>query len=94
MGSVEAKKDDYLLPLLEAYIKGQRICNFYVDGGAKVCIMSEKMMHHLGLEAQGKSEYKAKLANNVSIKCVGVCRGVKVTVCGIKVAADMYVIPA
>ena len=56
--------------------------------------MSEKMMHHLGLEVQGKSEYKAKLANNISVKCVGVFRGVKVTICGIKVAADMYVIPA
>ena len=33
------------------------------------------------------------MANNVSVKCVGVCRGVKITVCG-KVAADMYVIPA
>ena len=31
------------------------------------------------------------MANNVSIKCVGVCKGVKVTVCGVKVAADMYV---
>ena len=94
MGSVEAKKDDDVLPILEAYIKGQRIRKVYVDGGAQVCIMSEKMMHHLGLEVQGKFEYKAKLANNVSVKCVGVCRGVKVTVCGIKVVANMYVIPA
>ena len=55
MGSVEAKKDDNILPVLEAYIKGQRIHKVYVDGGAQVCVMSEKMMHHLGLEAQGKS---------------------------------------
>ena len=51
-------------------------------------------MHHLGLEVHGKSEFKAKMANNVSIKCVGVCKGIKVTVCGIKVAVDMYVILA
>ena len=50
-------------------------------------------MHHLGLEVHGKSEFKAKMANNVSIKCVGVCKGGKVTVCGVKVAVDMYVIP-
>ena len=46
-------------------------------------------MHHLGLEVHGKSEFKAKMANNVSIKCVGVCKGIKVTVCGIKVMVDM-----
>ena len=33
------------------------------------------------------------MANNVSVKCVGVCKGIKVIVCGIKVAVDMYVIP-
>ena len=51
-------------------------------------------MHRLGLEVHENSEFKAKMVNNVSMKCVGVCRGVKVTVCGIKVAIDMYVIPA
>ena len=50
-------------------------------------------MHHLGLEVHDKSEFKAKMANNVSIKCVGVCKGVNVLVCGVKVAVDMYVIP-
>ena len=94
MGAVEAKKEEDVLPILESYIKGQRIRKVYVDGGAQVCVMSEKMMHRLGLEVQGKSEFKAKMANNVSVKCVGVCRGVKITVCGIKVATDMYVIPA
>ena len=56
--------------------------------------MSEKTMHHLGLEVHRKSEFKARMANNVSVKCVGVCKGVKVTVCGVKVAVDMYVILA
>ena len=51
-------------------------------------------MHHLGLEVHGKSEFKAKMANNVLVKCVGVCKGVKVTMCGVKVAVDMCVIPA
>ena len=50
-------------------------------------------MHYLGLEVHGKLEFKAKMANKVSVKCVGVCKGVKVTVCGVKVAVDMYVIP-
>ena len=35
------------------------------------------------------------MANNVSaVKCVGVCRKVKITVCAIKVAVDLYVISA
>ena len=34
------------------------------------------------------------MENNVSVKCVGVCKGIRVTVCGIRVATDMYVIPA
>ena len=52
------------------------------------------MMHRLGLEVQGKSEFKAKMANNVLVKCVGVCKGIRVTVCGIRVATYLYVIPA
>ena len=59
-----------------------------------MCVMSEKTMHHLGLEVHGKSEFKAKMANNVSVKCVGVYKAIKVNVCGIKVAVDMYIIPA
>ena len=92
MGTVGAVKEEDVLPVLDAYLKGQRIRKVYVDGGAQVCVMSEKTMHQLGLEVQGKSEFKAKMANNVAVKCVGVCRNVKITVCGIKVAVDMYVI--
>ena len=48
MGAVEAKKEEDVLPILEAYIKGQRICNVCVDGGAQVSVMSKNMMHRLG----------------------------------------------
>ena len=87
MGAVEAVKEEDVLPV---YIRGQRIRKVYVDGEAQVCVMSGKTMHQLGLEVQGKSEFRAKMANNASVKCVGVCRRVKSTVCAIKVAVDMY----
>ena len=38
MGSIEAKKDEDVLLVIEAYIKGQRIQKVYVDGGAQVCV--------------------------------------------------------
>ena len=50
MGAVEAGNDEDVLPILEAYIKGQRIRKVYVDGGAQVYVMSNKMMHQSGLE--------------------------------------------
>ena len=80
MGSIKAKKESDVLVVLEAFIKGQSIRKVYVNGGAQVYVMSEKTMHHLGLEVHGKSEVKAKMANNVSVKCVRVCKGIKVTV--------------
>ena len=94
MGSIEAKRESNVLPILEALIKGKRIHKVYIDEGAQVCFMSKKTMHHLGLEVHKKSELKAKMANNVLVKCVGVCKEIKVIVCGIKVVVDMYVIPA
>ena len=94
VGSVEAKKDEDVLPVIEAYIKGQRIQKVYVDGGDQVCVMSEKMMNRLGFKVHGKTEFKAKMANNVSVKCVEVCRNVKIVVFGIKVGVDLYVLPA
>ncbi|MCO5602833.1 hypothetical protein L7F22_056972 [Adiantum nelumboides] len=74
------------VPMLDTQIKGQRVSSDYVDGGAKVCVISEKMIHKLRLEVSGPSKFKG---NNVSVKYVGV-----VTVCGIQFGVDMYVLPA
>ena len=65
MGAVEVGNDENVLPILEAYIKGQRICKVYVDGGAQVCVMSQKIMHCLGLEVQGKSEFQSSASGFV-----------------------------
>lgn len=83
-----------VVPIVQASIKGQEISKVYVDGGAQICSMSEKIMYKLGLEVSGPSAYKAKLANNSSVKCLGVIKGVRVTICGIEVEVNMYVIPS
>ena len=58
-----------------------------------MCVMSEKTMHWLGLVVKNPSIIKAKMANNMSVDCVGKIKKVKITVCGIEVAIDMYVLP-
>ncbi|MCO5551799.1 hypothetical protein L7F22_005301 [Adiantum nelumboides] len=74
------------VPVLDTQIKGQRVSSNYVDEGAQVGVISEKRMHKLGLEVSGSAGFKA---DNVFVKYVGV-----VTVCGIQVGVDMYVLPA
>ena len=78
-------------PIVDAYIKGRRISNVYVDGGAQMCVMTEKTMHKLGLEVLDNSKCQAKLENNSSVQCLGIVKGVKVTVCSIDARVDMYV---
>ena len=94
VGLIKAHDQKDVVPTIEAHIKGQRISNVYVDGGAQMCVMSEKVMHRLGLEVSGPSAFKAKLANNVKVKCAGVIHDLKVKVCGVEVAIDVYVMPA
>ncbi|MCO5572988.1 hypothetical protein L7F22_026750 [Adiantum nelumboides] len=88
VSTLKAQVLEDILPVLDTQIKGQRVSRVYVDGGAQMCVISKTMMHKLGLEVSGPSEFKAKMANNVSIKFVGV-----VTVCGIQVDVEMYVLP-
>ena len=82
-----------MLPIVDAWVKGQRVTNVYVDGGAQMCVMTENLMHRLRLEVDTPSQSKVKLANNSSIKCVGIIHGLKIKVFDVEVAIDMYVIP-
>ena len=56
--------------------------------------MSERLINQPGMEVSGPSTYRAKLANNVTVKCVGVINDVKVKVCGVEVAVDVHVMPS
>lgn len=59
-----------------------------------MCVMSEKLMHHLGLEVSSPSEIKDKMANNNKrAKFVEIVEDIKVTMFGIEVPIDMYVLP-
>lgn len=90
---VKADPNRDIVPFIEAHIKGQKIPKVYVDGGAQICVMTEKLMQRLGLKVDTPSLYKAKLANNSTVKCVGVIKGVKVNVCGLEAEVDMHVMP-
>ena len=51
-------------------------------------------MNQLGMEVSLPSTYRGKLANNVIVKCVNVINDVKIKVCGVEVAIDVYVMPS
>ncbi|KAH7296706.1 hypothetical protein KP509_26G035400 [Ceratopteris richardii] len=89
---IRANACDDVVPTVDAYVKGRRVSNVYVDGGAQMCVMTEKKMHRLGLDVTGPSAYQGKMANNSVVKCVGVIENLRITVCDIEVALDMYVI--
>ncbi|MCO5603257.1 hypothetical protein L7F22_057405 [Adiantum nelumboides] len=85
VNTLKAQVLEDALHVLAAQIKGQRVSREYVDEGAQVCVISEKMMHKLRLEVSGPSGFKG---NDVSVKYVGV-----VTMCGIQVSVNMYGLP-
>ncbi|MCO5558222.1 hypothetical protein L7F22_011801 [Adiantum nelumboides] len=91
MGLVSGRRLKDIVPVMNDYVKGQRISNVYVDGGAQICVMSEHVFHHLGLKISAPAPYKAKMANNVKVKCLGIVNGVKVKVCEVEVEVDGYV---
>ena len=57
-----------VVPMIDAQVAGQNVSKVYIDGGAQICVISEKVMHCLGLEVNEPSDFKAKLANNVTVK--------------------------
>ncbi|MCO5580281.1 hypothetical protein L7F22_034147 [Adiantum nelumboides] len=93
MGLVSGRSLKDIVSVVDAYVKGQHISNVYVDGGAQICVMSEHVFHRLGLKISAPAPYKAKMANNVKVKCLGIVNGVRVKVCEVEVEVDVYVMP-
>ncbi|MCO5604251.1 hypothetical protein L7F22_058414 [Adiantum nelumboides] len=64
MGLVSNRNLRDITPALEAYVKGKRVSNVYVDGSAQICDMIEQTMHHLGLKVNAPAPCTTKMANN------------------------------
>ncbi|MCO5605159.1 hypothetical protein L7F22_059339 [Adiantum nelumboides] len=56
MGLVSGRNLQDIIPVLEACVKGQRVSNVYVDGGAQIYVMTEQTMHRLGLKRRGHAQ--------------------------------------
>lgn len=52
---VKDDPNEDIVPLIEAHIKEKRISKVYVDGGAKMCVMSKKLICRLGLRVNAPS---------------------------------------
>ena len=78
--------------VVEAYVRERRAPKAYVDGGAQICVMSERLISQLGLEVSSSSTFRAKLVNNVIVNCLRVIHDVEVKVYGDEGAVDTYVI--
>ncbi|MCO5555565.1 hypothetical protein L7F22_009110 [Adiantum nelumboides] len=81
-------------PIVDAYVKGKRVSNVYVDGGAQMCVITERTMHRLGLSITEPSDCHAKLANNSKVKCLGIIKDVNITVLDVSAKVDFYVMPS
>ncbi|MCO5550381.1 hypothetical protein L7F22_003865 [Adiantum nelumboides] len=93
MGLVSGRNLQDITPVLNEYVKGQRVSNVYVDGGAQICVITKQTMQCLGLKVNAPAPCKAKMANNSKVKCLGVINGLKIKVCEIEVEVDVYVMP-
>ncbi|MCO5587833.1 hypothetical protein L7F22_041785 [Adiantum nelumboides] len=64
MGLVSNRNLRDITPALEAYVKGKRVSNVYVDGSAQICDIVEQTMHHLGLKVNAPAPCTTKMTNN------------------------------
>ncbi|MCO5612308.1 hypothetical protein L7F22_066573 [Adiantum nelumboides] len=92
--SIKSNTPKDIEPIVDAYIKGKRVSNVYVDGGAQMCVITERTMHRLGLNITEPSDCHTKLANNSKVKCLGIIKDVHITVLDVSAKVDFYVMPS
>ncbi|MCO5604885.1 hypothetical protein L7F22_059059 [Adiantum nelumboides] len=92
--SIKSNTPKDIKPIVDAYIKGKRVPNIYVGGGAQMCVITERTMHRLGLGITETSDCHAKLENNSKVKCLGIIKDVHITVLDVSAKVDFYVMPS
>ncbi|MCO5563370.1 hypothetical protein L7F22_017011 [Adiantum nelumboides] len=92
--SIKSNTPKDIDPIVDAYIKVKRVSNVYVDGGAQMCVITERTMHRLGLSITEPSDCHAKLANNSKVKCLGIIKDVHITILDVSAKVDFYVMPS
>ena len=65
IGLVRSNVKSDVVPIVDTWVKGQRVTNLYVNGGAQLCVMIENLIHKLRLEVDTPSQSKVKLSLNV-----------------------------
>ena len=60
------------IPLVSAELNEELIESVYIDGGADLNIISERLMQSRGLKSYAMSPYKIQMADNTHVKCYGV----------------------
>lgn len=83
---------DVVVLTLHACIKANKIFRVYVDGGAQMCMIIERLMNRLKLDMMNPSRFRVSLANNSNIICLGIIENLTIKVCEIQVQVDMYTI--
>ncbi|MCO5547251.1 hypothetical protein L7F22_000696 [Adiantum nelumboides] len=92
--SIKSNTPINIEPIVDAYIKGKRFSNVYVDGGAQMWVITKRTMHSLGLCITEPSDCHAKLANNSKVKCLGTIKDVHIIVLDVFAKVDFYVMPS
>ncbi|MCO5592621.1 hypothetical protein L7F22_046624 [Adiantum nelumboides] len=80
-----------IVPTIDCFIKGTLVQKGLVDGGAKICIMTEATMHRLNLKIHKTPEVQVKMADNSKAKCLGMVRDVRVHALGVKQELDFHI---
>ena len=72
MWAILGRKLEDILPIMDAYIKGQHITIVYTNESAQICLMSESMMHYISLEVDNPAFARPKWQTIRTCICVGV----------------------
>ena len=83
-----------ICPVVEAWHKGKNIGQAYIDGGAQICVITHACVEQLGLTIAGHFGFKIRMANDQTVKCLGMVKNLEVEVFSVKALVNCHVMPA